>query len=163
MELLQTIVIAFVLAFLITTFVVQGFVIPTGSMETTIMPGDRVFANKFIYRFSEPERGDVIVFKYPLDPSKNYVKRVIGLPGDKLEIKNGVVYINDKVLSEPYVAYPSSDNFGPKVIGEDELFAMGDNRINSEDSRFWGTVPMENLRGEAFLTFWPLNRIGLLH
>lgn len=158
-EIVQTIGIAFVLALIITTFIVQGFVIPTGSMETTIMPHDRVFVNKFIYHFTEPQRGDIIVFKYPVDPSKDYVKRLIGLPGETVEMRNGIVYINNKPLDETYLTRPSSGNYGPITVEKGHYFMMGDNRDNSEDSRYWGLLPEKNIKGEVFMRFWPLNRI----
>lgn len=162
-EVIQTVVIAFVLALIITTFIVQGFVIPTGSMETTIMPNDRVFVNKFIYRFTEPERGDIIVFKYPVDPTKDYVKRLIGLPGETIEMRNGVVYINNKPLKEPYLTQPSTGNYGPITVEKGHYFMLGDNRDNSEDSRYWGQLPAKNIKGKVFLRFWPLNRIKWLN
>jgi len=158
-ELIQTVVIAVVLALLITQFVVQGYKIPSGSMETTIMPDDRVFVNKFIYRFTEPKRGDIVVFKYPVDPSKDYVKRTIGLPGETLEMRNGIVYIDGKPLDEPYLTEQGTGDFGPVKIKAGHFFMMGDNRDNSEDSRYWGQLPRENIRGKVFLRFWPLDRI----
>jgi len=168
-ETLETLVIAFVLAFLIRTFVVQGFWIPSGSMEPNLHIGDRLLAYKFFYGLDNVDRGDVIVFRYPLNPKKDFIKRVIGLPGDVVSIENKRIYVNGKLLHEPYVihrdtrirGYPR-DEYGPLTVPPDSLFVMGDNRDSSADSRYWGFVPEKNLVGEAFLIYWPLWRIKLI-
>ncbi len=188
----ETIVIAYFLAILIRGMVVQAFWIPTGSMEPTLFgekrnpftealerSGDRILVSRFAYVLDlgldgripflpkiwlkTPERGDIIVFRYPNpDPKaepKDYIKRVIGLPGDRIVIKDGQVFINDVLLNEPYISEPPLSDFAT-VVPEDNLFCMGDNRNNSSDSRFWGPMPLENLKGQAVLSYLPFNRIG---
>jgi len=168
-ETLETLVIAFVLAFLVRTFVVQGFWIPSGSMEPNLHVGDRLLAYKLFYGLDKVGRGDVIVFRYPLDPKKDYIKRVIGLPGDTVRIENKRIYVNGKPLDESHVIHRDSwmrgyprDDYGPVKVPADSLFVMGDNRDFSADSRYWGFVPEENLVGEAFVIYWPLWRINLI-
>lgn len=162
-ELIESVLIAVVLALVIRFFLFEPFYIPSGSMEPTLQVEDKIIVNKIVYRFGEPERGDIIVFKYPLDPSRDYIKRVIGLPGETLEIKESTVYIDGQAITENYL--PSDTkfmDFGPVSIPEDSYFMMGDNRNNSQDSRVWGTLPEDHIVGKAFLIFWPANRIGLL-
>jgi signal peptidase I len=161
-DLLETIVFAFILAFLIKTFILQISYIPTGSMIPTLNEKEAVLVIRIPYYFREPSRGEVIVFKYPQDLTKEYVKRLIGLPGDTIEIKNGVVYVNGKALDEPYVKNKSSDNYGPIKVPKDNYFVLGDNRPVSVDSRYWGFVPKKNLVGKAVLLLWPPQRIGLV-
>lgn len=168
--------IAILLALFIRTFGVQAFKIPSGSMEPTLLVGDHILVNKFIYGVklpfinktiipvSEPERGDVIVFIYPVDPSKDFIKRVIGLPGDQVKIVGQEILINGKPYDDPHGHYSNAgrgstkagDNaqFGPVTVPEDNLFVMGDNRNHSYDSRFWGFVPMNDVKGEAFIIYW---------
>lgn len=140
---------------------VQAFWIPSGSMIPTLMPGDRVLVAKFWYRFAEPKRGQIVVFRYPLDPTRDFVKRLIALPGETVEIKNGVVYINGEVLEEPYVKNRDFLSMEKTTVPRGQYFMMGDNRPNSQDSRFWGFVPRNYLLGPAFLRYWPLSRIGV--
>ncbi|MEA3485610.1 MAG: signal peptidase I [Candidatus Aerophobetes bacterium] len=128
-----------------------------------------MMAYKVLYKLEDVKRGDVIIFKYPLNPRKNFVKRVIGLPGDKILIENKKVYINGKLLDEPYVVHSDSwnsgfprDEYGPVKVPPRSLFAMGDNRDSSEDSRYWGFVPEDNLIGETFLIYWPPWHIGIV-
>lgn len=168
-ETVETIVIAFFLAFVIITFVAQSFWIPTGSMKPNLEIKDRIIAYKLFYDLDDVDRGDIIVFKFPLNPKDNFVKRAIGLPGDEVRIKEKKVYINGKLLSEPYVVHADSwnrgfprDEYGPITVPSDSLFMMGDNRDSSDDSRFWGFVPAENIVGQAFLLYWPPWRIRLL-
>lgn len=168
-ETVETIVIALVLAFLIRTFIVETFWIPSGSMEPTLMVGDRIMAYKLLYGINRVKRGDIIIFKFPLDPKKDFVKRVIGLPGDVIEIKEKEVYVNGKKLIEPYVVHSDNwdtgfprDEYGPVKIPPESLFVLGDNRDSSEDSRYWGYVPKENIIGKAFLIYWPPWRIRIL-
>lgn len=163
LELLKNLVVAGILAFLIITFILQGFYIPSGSMRPTLEVGDRIFVNKFIYRFQEPARGDLIVFNYPLDPSQRFIKRLLALENEVIEIHNGVLYIEGKTLFEEYLhdeEYRGS--YGPVRIPEGKYFVLGDNRNNSEDSRFFGFVSQEEIIGQAFFIFWPLDRIGLI-
>jgi len=169
-ETVETILWALVLALILRTFVVQAFWIPSGSMVPTLLPGDRVLVAKFWYWFQEPKRGQIMVFKYPVDPQRDFVKRIVGLPGDVIEVRDGMVIVNGTSLSEPYVR--NRDMFTltespvfPKIpftVPKDSFFVMGDNRPNSQDSRFWGFVPMQNVRGPAFVRYWPLDRIGLM-
>ncbi|AFM20904.1 MAG TPA: signal peptidase I [Acetomicrobium flavidum] len=161
-ELVETLIWALVLALVLRTFVVQAFWIPSGSMIPTLMPGDRVLVAKFWYHFTEPKRGQVVVFKYPMDPTRDFVKRLIALPGETIEIKNGVVYINDSPLEEPYVKNRDFLSMEKVTVPRGQYFMMGDNRPNSQDSRFWGFVPKNYLRGPAFFRYWPLSRIGVL-
>lgn len=163
-EIFESIAIAVILAVVIRVFLFQFFVIPSGSMEPTLTEGDMIAANKIIYRFSEPKRGDIIVFKYPLNPDRDFVKRLIGLPGEKVQIKNSTLYINGKKVAEPYLPKGLKfQDYGPVTIPKDKYFMMGDNRNNSLDSRAWGEMPRENIIGKAAIIYWPVNRIRILH
>ncbi len=156
---------AVVLAFFIITFVVQAFFIPSGSMEPTLQVGDRILVAKFYYRLAPIQRGDVIVFRYPLNPGKDFVKRVVGLPGDRVELRRGVVYINGKPRPDLTPAdgdHTCAQDYGPKTVTPEHLFVLGDNRCNSEDSRFFGLVPARNVVGRALVIYWPPHRIGLV-
>lgn len=167
-ETLDAGIFAALLSLVIITFVVQAFFIPSGSMEPTLQIGDRILVSKFIYRFAPIRRGDVIVFRYPLNPGKDFVKRVVALPGERVELKDGVVLINGRAIPEQYpTALPESDractsNYGPVTVPPNKLFVLGDNRCNSEDSRYFGFVPVENVVGKAFLIYWPPHRIGIV-
>jgi len=181
-EYFESIVIAVILALFIRTFVVQAFKIPTGSMENNLLIGDHLLVNKFALGPTETpverallpvvaiHRGDVLVFKYPVQPDRDFIKRVIGLPGETLEVKEKKVYINGKPLDEPYVHYldasttpsefrevTSSDvreRYGPVVVPPDQYFMMGDNRDNSMDSRYWGFLRRELIKGKALVIYW---------
>lgn len=169
-EWVEPIVIAVVLALIIRTFVVQAFKIPTGSMRPTLMEGDRILVNKFIYKFRKPVRGDVIVFVSPEDKKKDFIKRLVGLPGEEIEISNGTILINkkavdsDSVIRERY--YYNRGDFGKEnqavIIPDNAYYALGDNSISSRDSRYWGFMPKKYLIGKAFLIYWPLTRIRIL-
>jgi signal peptidase I len=167
-EYAEAIIIALILAFIIRTFVVQAFKIPSGSMIPTLQIGDHILVNKFIYRFADIERGDIIVFKFPKDESRDFIKRVIGIPGDKIEIRDKKVYINDKELNEPYAvheeqggaSYHPRDVFGPIIIPENKFFMMGDNRENSMDSRFWGFLDKQKIKGKAFIIYWSWDSVN---
>lgn len=163
-------VVAAILAIIIRTFLLGPYKIPTGSMRPTFMEGDRIFVDKISYRFHEPERGDIIVFKYPLDKKKDFVKRLAGLPGETLEIKEGKIYVEGKALVDrpfsKYYYYNREDwdyaREGQKIIiPEDSYFALGDNSAASSDSRNWGFVPKKNLVGKAFVIWWPPKRAKL--
>jgi signal peptidase I len=174
-----TIAIAVAAVLLIKAFVVNPYKIPSSSMEPTFhcaRPGtgcegrfnDRVIANRFIYHFRDPERGDIVVFDPPADVAQycgaggTYVKRIIGLPGERLSQRNGVVYVDGKELPEPYLepVRRGGPDFGPTVLGPDQYFMMGDNRQLSCDSRRWGPITREAMIGPVFMTYWPPNRIS---
>ncbi len=168
-EYAESLLIAFVLAMLIRTFVVQAFKIPTGSMRPTFMEGDRILVNKFIYKFRDPERGDIIVFKYPENPKIDFIKRLIGKPEETLKIKNGRILVNGREVSQKQICSNFYYNRG-KYGGVDQeikvpphaFYALGDNSANSKDSRYWGFVPEKNLIGKAILIYWPPHRMCLL-
>lgn len=175
-EYFEAICIAVLLALFIRTFVVQAFKIPSGSMLPTLLIGDHLLVNKFIYGvkmpftgnilipFNKPARGDVVVFRFPKDRSVDYIKRVVGTPGDTVEIKQKKVYINGEPVDDPHahLSTPSMlgaqasprDNFGPVLVPEGRIFVMGDNRDNSYDSRFWGFVEQKDILGKAFILYW---------
>lgn len=175
-ENVEALVIAVLLALFIRAFVVQAFKIPSGSMQDTLLIGDYILVNKFIYGvklpFTEitvipvqsPRRGEVIVFKYPEDPSKDFIKRVVAVGGDTLEIRDKVVYVNGERQDGDYavhvdpMVFPRQvqprDNLGPLTVPEGKLFVMGDNRDQSNDSRFWGFVNVSAVRGKAFMIYW---------
>jgi len=161
-EIAETILIAVVLAFVVRGFVVETFVVLGPSMEPTLNDLERLFVNKLVYRLHEPRRGDIIVFAYPKDTERDFIKRVIGLPGEVVEIRDGRVYINGEFRAEPYIAYPDNHgNYGQVTVPTGHIFVLGDNRRNSEDSRYFGFVPLRNIRGKAFLIYWPVKRFGL--
>jgi len=179
-EYFESIVIAVILALFIRTFVVQAFKIPTGSMENNLLVGDHLLVNKFIFAPTESsiermllpiqaiKRGDVVVFKYPSEPDRDFIKRVIGLPGEMLELKHKKIYINGSPIDEPYVhflrppslenqeisSYDLSENYGPVTVPPDQYFVMGDNRDNSQDSRYWGYLPRDYVKGKALMVYW---------
>ena len=162
------IVVTILLTEFILNFVIINANIPSGSMENTIMTNDKLIALRTSYWFNDPKRGDIIIFKYPDDESQLFIKRIIGLPGDKVEIKDGKVYINDSEtpLEDSYVPETPLGSFGPYEVPENCYFMMGDNRDNSLDSRYWGFVPDQNIVGKAFfvwMNFGDLKRIGAFH
>ena len=164
-EMVSIIVIAFILAMILRTFVIEGRIIPTGSMLPTIQLQDRVMVNKFIYHFKEPQRGDIVVLEPPeiLNSNEDYIKRVIGLPGDTVEMKEGKVFINGKALAEPYLAEPINYEYGPVQVPEDSLMVLGDNRNFSFDSHSWNAwLTRDHLKGKAFMIYWPIDHINLL-
>ncbi len=153
---------AFISAFIITNFIIINAKIPTGSMENTIMAGDRVIGFRWSYLFSNPKRGDVVVFKFPDDESQNYVKRIIGLPGETVEIKSGIVYINGVALEENYLKEtPYRENFGPYEVPERHYFMMGDNRNRSADAREWTNkyVAKNKILGKVKFRYYPSFKI----
>ncbi|OLN25435.1 Signal peptidase I [Desulfovibrio sp. DV] len=172
LEYLEALAVALVLAFVIRTFVVQAFKIPSGSMLDTLLIGDHLLVNKFLYGtripftdkvvmpIEDPQRGDVIVFEFPEDTTKDFIKRIIGVPGDVVEMKDKVLYRNGEQLVEPYIKHTDPgmqarrDNFGPITVPAGKYFAMGDNRDESYDSRFWGFVDKEKIRGKAWVIYW---------
>ncbi len=177
-ENVEAILLAILLALFIRTFVVQAFKIPSGSMEDTLLIGDHILVNKFIYGVrmpfsnktivpvAEPKRGDIVVFKFPQDPKMDFIKRVVGIPGDTVECRNKVVYVNGEPEASAYAVHKDAfilrnnprDNFGPIKVPADSLFVMGDNRDRSNDSRFWNFVNYSELRGKAFMIYWSWNK-----
>ncbi len=174
-EYLEALIIAIIIALFIRTFVIQAFKIPSGSMEPTLLIGDHIFVNKFIYgfrvpflkkrvlTFTKPKRGDIIVFIFPEDRSKDFIKRVVGVEGDVIEVRNKVLYVNGVPQDEPYVQHvddgviiPQRDNFGPYRVPPGKLFVMGDNRDRSYDSRFWKCVDVSDVLGKAFIIYFSI-------
>lgn len=139
--------------------VVQNFKVEGASMEPSLHTGQYLFINKAEYFFHSPERGDVVVFRYPQDPSRDFIKRVVGLPGEAVSIRSGKVFINDLLLDDPFSQGTGSRD-GEWKLGPDQYFVMGDNRAQSSDSRFWGPVPRDNVIGKAMLIYWPLSSWG---
>ena len=170
LDFLLQLLLCLVLVFgVVKPFVVEPFYIPSPSMVPTLEIGDRVLVNKFVYRFSDPQRGDIIVFRSVAEGGVDLIKRVVGLPGDKVELLHGRVFLNGQRQNEPYVVNkpcvsgrPKTCSYGPVTVPEGHYFVMGDNRANSEDSRFIGPVPKKTIVGEAFLRLWPPGRVGLL-
>lgn len=159
-----SIAIAIVLAFLIRYFIVELYLVDGPSMRPTLQSAERLVVNKFIYRFRAPERGEILVFHYPRDPSRDFIKRVIAIPGDTIEIKDGRVYVNSTLLNEPYILSKTRGNYPLATVPEGHIFVMGDNRNNSEDSRFAdvGFVPFDLIKGKAMLVFWPIGQFKTL-
>lgn len=191
-EYVEAIVTALILALIIRAYVVQAFKIPSGSMIPTLLVGDHILVNKFIYGtkipftdkrilvFKKPAKGDIIVFKFPENPKKDFIKRVIATEGDIIEERNKIVYVNGKQIEEPYARHVDSylrpgiidprDNFGPIKVPKNKVFVMGDNRDQSYDSRYWGFVDLKDIKGKALIIYWSwdpnnslrFNRIGRL-
>lgn len=191
-EYVEAIVTALLLALIIRAYVIQAFKIPSGSMIPTLLIGDHILVNKFIYGtkipfsdkkiliFRKPEKGDIIVFKYPENPKKDFIKRVVATEGDMIEERDKVVYVNGQAAFEPYAehydtqlrlgGFDPRDNFGPLTVPQSKVFVMGDNRDQSYDSRYWGFVDLKDIRGEALIIYWSwdphnwlrFNRIGRL-
>lgn len=181
-ENIEAVIIAVIIAMFIRTFIIQAFKIPSGSMLETLQIGDHILVNKFIYgikipftdgkvlvSIKDPKKGDIVVFKFPEDPSKDFIKRVIGTGGDTIQIINKKLYVNDKpVNGQEYVSHKSSqiysgmvsprDNLRKIKVPENKLFVMGDNRDNSHDSRFWGFVDLKAIKGQAFIIYWSWNK-----
>ena len=179
-EYFESIAIAVVLALFVRTWVVQAFKIPTGSMENNLLIGDHLVVNKFVFAptgsaleravlpVSGVTRGDIVVFKYPEDTERDFIKRIIGLPGETIEVRQKVVHVNGRPLDEPYVHYlrPAGggaheftsfdvrDTYGPVTVPAGHVFVMGDNRDNSQDSRYWGFLPQHYIKGKALLVYW---------
>lgn len=150
---------------IVNPFIIQAFLIPSGSMIPTLQVGDRIMADKFIYYMREPQRGEVIVFRAPPQADvlqRNFVKRVIGLPGDTVEVKDGKVFVNGKPLEEPYIYEPPLYQFGPYKVPKNHYFVMGDNRNDSSDSHIWGPLPRNRITGRALFIWWPVRRWGIV-
>ena len=188
-EYTEAILIALLLALFIRTFVIQAFKIPSGSMKETLLIGDHILVSKFAYGThipneipflniklfddiiffqKQPERGDIIVFKYPKDEKRDFIKRVIGIPGDLLEVRHQKVFINGKPYEDHHARHTESpsdsslvprDDFGPVLVPDNHLFMMGDNRENSQDSRYWGFLNIKKVRGKALMIYWSWNQL----
>ena len=167
-EYIESVLIATVLALIIRTFLITPFKIHTGSMNPTLKPGDKIFVNRLIYRFREPRRGDVIVFRYPEDPSRDFIKRLVAFGGETIEIAEGKVVINGEVINYPeifqQIKYQNRGAYSPVdaqiTIPKDCYFVLGDNSGSSRDSRYWGFVPHKLLLGRAFVIWWPPRRMS---
>jgi signal peptidase I len=159
---LRTAIATIVLFLLTVTFIVQGFRVEGSCMEPNLVTGERILGSKLIYRFKAPARGDVVVFKYPKDPRQTFVKRVIGMPGETIEIRDGMVFIDGERLSEPYVINSPHGSYGPEVIRPGNLFVMGDYRDMSNDSRRWGELPIKDIKARGWIRYWPPSHTGLL-
>ena len=159
-----SIVVAVALAMFIRTFIVELYVVDGPSMRPTLESEERLVVNKFIYRFRVPEKGEVLVFQYPRDPSRDFIKRVIATPGDTIEIREGRVLVNDQLLTEDYILEKTRSEYPKSTVPEGRIFVMGDNRNNSEDSRFAdvGFVPYDLIKGKAVLVFWPISQYKTL-
>ena len=161
-EIIETIVLSLAIFFLITTFLFQNFRVVGASMEPSLHDGEYLIVNKLVYRFRSPQRGDIVVFAFPGDEARDFIKRIVGLPGDKVRIVKGRLKINGKRVKEPYLDNRSFSSWGPKVLGESEYFVLGDNRDNSSDSRNWGMLPRANIMGKAWVCYWPPGCWGLI-
>ena len=179
-ENVEAVIVAVILAMFIRTFVVQAFKIPSGSMKNTLLVGDHILVNKFIYGVKlpfagatiipvkNPGHGDIVVFKYPNNPDLDFIKRVVGVAGDVVECRDKTIYVNKRPVKADYVIHTDSqiipagfnprDNFGPITVPKKSIFVMGDNRDNSHDSRFWGFVELQAVKGKAFMIYWSWNK-----
>jgi signal peptidase I len=163
----RDLVISVVLAVLVILFLYQPVKVEGTSMMPSLVDQERIFINKFVYRFGigDINRGDLVVFWFPQDPTKSYIKRVIGLPGDTVEVEDGNVIVNGQVLNEEYVLpeFRDRNSMSPYKVAEDEYFVLGDHRSSSNDSRAWGGVPRTHIYGKAVFVYWPLEKVGVLH
>lgn len=159
-DILETLLWAVVL-FVLINLVSARIRVDGASMQPTLVNGELVIVNKLAFRLGEPERGDIIVFHFPIDPSQEFIKRVVGLPGDQISIHDGAIYVNGQQLQEPYLSV-KPNYWGDWDVAEDTLFVLGDNRNNSLDSHNWGTVPMDYVIGKALFIYWPLSNLGII-
>ena len=159
-----SIIAAVVMALLIRTFIVELYIVDGPSMRPTLQHEERLVVSKFIYKLRDPEKGEILIFRYPRDPSRDFIKRVIAVGGDTIEIKEGRVYVNDQMLKEDYILEKTRTEYPKVTVPEGTVFVMGDNRNNSDDSRFAdvGFVPLDMIKGKAMLVFWPLDNIKTL-
>jgi signal peptidase I len=166
-ELLHDVSVAVLFCFFLVTFVAQAFRVQGTSMQPLLDDGERIVVNKLLYRFHAIERGDVVVFWWPRDPKVSFIKRVVALPGDKVEIRDGVLSVNDRVVDEPYVLHAPGDsdasNMPAKEVPQGFYFVLGDHRGSSNDSRNWGEVPEKYIYGKALARFWPVAKAGAIH
>ena len=160
----RDILFAAAIAIFIVIFVIQPVKVEGTSMQPRLADQDRIFVNRFIYRFAEIDRGDVVVSWYPRDRNKSFIKRIIGIPGDIIEIRRGLVYLNGALLDEPYLKPEFRDfrSFGRVIVPEGKYYVLGDHRNSSNDSRMWGFVPRDLIYGKAIFRYWPMSRLGLV-
>ncbi len=163
-DLIPNLAVAVVLALIVRSFALASYYIPSGSMEPTLMVRDRLLADRFSYTFhlKTPKRGDIMIFRYPGDPSQDFIKRVVALPGERVRIEGGRVYVNDEPLDEPYIAEVPYYDMEEQTVPEKHYFVLGDNRNRSADSHIWGFVPEKNIVGRALMIYWPLDRMQVL-
>jgi len=161
-DIVETVLIALLIATVIRAIVVETFVVEGPSMEMTVYDAERVLVWKIAYRFSKPKRGDIVIFKYPLNPNKDYIKRVVAVGGDTVEMRLGRLYVNGQQVQEPYVHYPGLTDMKAIAVPEGSVYVMGDQRTNSEDSRSFGPVKVKDVKGKAVFRTWPLKRAGLI-
>ena len=161
-EFLHDLSVAVLFCFFLIAFVAQAFRVQGTSMEPLLHDGERIVVNKFVYRFHRIERGDVVVFWYPRDPSVSFIKRVVALPGDQVEIRSGQLFVNGQAVPETYLpeAFRDTDTFPPTEVRKGYYFVLGDHRRSSNDSRTWGEVPEKYIYGRAVFRFWPFDRVG---
>ena len=162
LELLHDLSVAVLFCFFLITYVGQAFRVQGASMQPLLQDDERILVNKFAYRLGPIRRGDVVVFWYPRDPGVSFIKRVVGLPGDVVELRRGLVHVNGRRYDEPWVAaaFRGHDSVGPVEVERGHYFVLGDHRTSSNDSRAWGDVPERYIYGKAVFRFWPLGRIG---
>ncbi len=158
----RDVLLAFATAIFIVIFVIQPVKVEGTSMQPRLVDQERIFVNRFIYRFSDIHRGDVVVFWYPKDRSKSFIKRVLAVPGDDIEIRYGSVYVNGQKVDEPYLKpeYRDHESYPKVIVRPDQYFVLGDHRNSSNDSRNWGFVPRELIYGKAVFSYWPMSRVG---
>ncbi len=163
-EFLHDLSVAVLFCFFLITFVAQAFRVQGTSMEPLLSDGERIVVSKFVYRFRPIERGDIVVFWYPRDPSVSFIKRVVGLPGDTVELRAGRLFVNGVAMKESYLpeSYRDADNYPATVVAQGYYFVLGDHRRSSNDSRSWGDVPQRYIYGQAVFRFWPLRRVGAI-
>jgi len=164
-ELLHDLSVAVLFCFFLITFVAQAFRVQGTSMLPLLEDGERIIVNKFVYRFHPIERGDVVVFWYPRDPSVSFIKRVVGLPGDTVEVREGDVYVNGHLMQEDYILprFRDDESYAAMEVKKGYYYVMGDHRNSSNDSRSWGEVPERYIYGRAVFRFWPLAKMGVIH
>ncbi len=160
-EIVETVLLT-LLIFLAIRALIQNFRIEGTSMEPNLHDSQYLIINKLVYYLHPPERGDVVVFHYPRNPRRDFIKRIVGLPGEKVEVKGERLFINDEELEEPYALHTGGYAWGPQRLGEDEYFVLGDNRNSSSDSRNWGPLPRDAIVGKAWISYWPPKYLGLV-
>jgi len=164
-DLVHDLSVAVLFFFFVITFVAQAFRVQGTSMQPLLADGERIVVNKFLYRFHDIERGDVVVFWYPKDPSVSFIKRVVGVPGDLVELRAGTLYVNGVAVREDYLkpGFRDSDSYAPINVPKGYYYVLGDHRNSSNDSRSWGEVPEKYIYGKAVFRFWPPAKIGAIH